>query len=34
VVPKGIPLSKIHHAVFDAHLIGIDADYGSMYPSA
>jgi putative restriction endonuclease len=22
-----IPLSKIHHAAFDAHLIGIDADY-------
>jgi putative restriction endonuclease len=21
------PLSKIHHAAFDAHLIGIDADY-------
>ena len=28
VVPNGIPLSKIHHAAFDAHLIGIDADYG------
>ncbi len=27
VVPNGIPLSKIHHAAFDAHLIGIDADY-------
>jgi putative restriction endonuclease len=27
VVPNGIPLSKIHHATFDAHLIGIDADY-------
>jgi putative restriction endonuclease len=27
VVPDGIPLSKIHHAAFDAHLIGIDADY-------
>lgn len=26
-VPNGIPLSKIHHAAFDAHLIGIDADY-------
>jgi putative restriction endonuclease len=26
VVPNGIPLSKIHHAAFDAHLIGIDAD--------
>jgi putative restriction endonuclease len=24
VVPNGIPLSKIHHAAFDAHLIGID----------
>ena len=27
VVPNGIPLSKIHHARFDAHLIGIDPDY-------
>ena len=27
VVPSGLPLSKIHHAAFDAHLIGIDADY-------
>lgn len=28
VVSNGIPLSKIHHAAFDAHLIGIDPDYG------
>lgn len=27
VVPNGLPLSKIHHAAFDANLIGIDADY-------
>ena len=27
VVPNGILLSKIHHAAFDAHLIGIDPDY-------
>jgi putative restriction endonuclease len=27
VVPNGIPLSKIHPAAFDAHLIGIDPDY-------
>ena len=27
VVPNGIPLSKIHHAAFDANLIGIDLDY-------
>ena len=27
VVPNGMPLSKIHHAAFDAHLIGIDPDY-------
>ena len=27
VVPNGIPLSKIHHAAFDTHLIGIDPDY-------
>ena len=28
VVPNGLPLSKIHHAAFDADLIGIDPDYG------
>ena len=27
VIPNGIPLSKIHHAAFDGHLIGIDPDY-------
>ena len=27
VVPNGLPLSKVHHAAFDAHLIGIDSDY-------
>jgi putative restriction endonuclease len=27
IVPNGIPLTKIHHAAFDAHLIGIDPDY-------
>ena len=27
VVPNGIPLSKIHHAAFDGHLIGIDEDF-------
>ena len=27
VVPNGVPLSKIHHAAFDAHLIRIDPDY-------
>ncbi|WP_340116165.1 HNH endonuclease [Pelagibius sp. 7325] len=27
VVPNGLPLSKLHHAAFDAHLIGIDPDY-------
>jgi len=27
VVQNGIPLSKIHHVAFDAHLIGIDPDY-------
>lgn len=26
IVNNGIPLSKIHHAAFDAYLIGIDAD--------
>ena len=27
IVSNGLPLSKIHHAAFDAHLIGIDQDY-------
>jgi putative restriction endonuclease len=27
VVSNGIPLSKIYHAAFDAHLIGIDPDF-------
>ena len=27
VVPNGIPLSKTHHAAFDAHLIGIDPNF-------
>src|SRR6267143_763624 len=27
VVTNGIPLSKIHHAAFDSHLIGIDPDF-------
>ena len=27
VIPNGLLLSKIHHAAFDGHLIGIDPDY-------
>jgi putative restriction endonuclease len=27
VIPNGLPLTKIHHAAFDANLIGIDPDY-------
>jgi putative restriction endonuclease len=27
IVSNGLPLSKIHHAAFDAHLIGNDPDY-------
>lgn len=27
VVQNGLPLTKIHHAAFDAHLIGVDADF-------
>lgn len=27
VVENGLPLSKLHHAAFDSHLIGIDPDY-------
>lgn len=27
VVSNGLTLSKVHHAAFDAHLIGIDPDY-------
>jgi len=30
VVSNGLPLTKIHHAAVDAHLIGIDPDYCSM----
>ncbi|MGN6514951.1 MAG: HNH endonuclease [Rhizomicrobium sp.] len=26
-IKNGIPLSKIHHAAFDAHLIGVDPNY-------
>lgn len=26
-VSNGLPLSKVHHAAFDAHLIGVDPDY-------
>ena len=26
-MPNGPPLSKTHHAAFDAHLIGVDPDY-------
>ena len=26
-VSNGSPLTKLHHAAFDAHLIGIDPDY-------
>ena len=29
IVSNGLLLSKIHHAAFDAHLIGIDPDYRS-----
>lgn len=27
VVANGLPLSKVHHAAFDANLIGVDPDY-------
>ncbi len=27
IVNNGLPLSKVHHAAYDAQLIGIDADY-------
>jgi putative restriction endonuclease len=27
VISNGLPLTKIHHAAFDAHLIGVDPDY-------
>lgn len=27
VASNGLPLSKIHHAAFDTHLIGIDPDF-------
>ncbi len=27
IIPNGLPLTKIHHAAFDANLIGIDANF-------
>jgi putative restriction endonuclease len=27
IVSNGFPLTKLHHAAFDAHLIGVDPDY-------
>jgi putative restriction endonuclease len=27
VITNGLPLTKLHHAAFDSHLIGIDSDY-------
>jgi putative restriction endonuclease len=27
IISNGLPLTKLHHAAFDAHLIGIDPDY-------
>jgi putative restriction endonuclease len=27
IIQNGIPLSKLHHAAFDAHLLGIDPDF-------
>ena len=27
MISNGLPLTKLHHAAFDAHLIGIDPDY-------
>ena len=32
VIPKSIPLSKIHHAAFDAHLMGIDPFQAAVHP--
>src|SRR5437762_539398 len=27
IVTNGLPLSKLHHAAFDSHLIGVSPDY-------
>ena len=27
VISNGLPLTTIHHAAFDAHLIGVDPDF-------
>ena len=27
IISNGLPLTTIHHAAFDAHLIGVDPDY-------
>lgn len=31
IVPNGLPLSKIHHAAFDAHLLGVLARRAAAY---
>jgi len=28
IISNGLPLTKIHHAAFDANLIGVDPDFG------
>jgi putative restriction endonuclease len=28
IIPNGLPMTKLHHAAFDANLIGIDPDFG------
>jgi predicted restriction endonuclease len=33
IVSNGLPLTKIHHAAFDAQLIGIDPDSRIMSPT-
>jgi len=32
IVSNGLPVTKLHHAAFDAHLIGIDPDYRITFP--
>jgi len=27
IISNGLPLTTIHHAAFDAHLIGVDPDF-------
>ena len=27
IIPNGLPLTKLHHAAFDCHILGVSPDY-------